>query len=51
MANSQDIYETCLIVNRIEHAVITNTNAPEIVSPLYFTAASRAWLSGKPFDG
>src|SRR5437879_5805182 len=45
MANRQDIYDTRLIVNRIEHAVITNTNAPEIVCSLYFTAASRASLS------
>src|SRR6266446_5702055 len=51
MANRQYINDTHLIVDRIEHAIVPKTNAPEIVCSLHSTAASRTWLSGKAFDG
>src|SRR5215472_2827003 len=50
MANGQDVYDTRVIVDRIEHAIVPNTNAPEIVCSLHFPAASRTWLAGKAFD-
>jgi hypothetical protein len=50
MANVADIYQALLVVDPVDHAVISDTHSPEILCSTQLSDATGAWLPSQDIN-